>query len=49
MKEFNRDILQEASLKNSPYSVPEGYFESLKEKAVKYVNMEDGLNFALVV
>ena len=36
MKDFKRDILQEASLKNSPYSVPEGYFESLKERAVKY-------------
>ena len=36
MKDFKRDILQEASLKKCPYSVPEGYFESLKEKAVKY-------------
>ena len=36
MKDFNRDILQDASLKNSPYSVPEGYFESFKEKAVKF-------------
>lgn len=36
MKDFKRDILQEASLKNCPYSVPEGYFESLKERAVKY-------------
>ena len=36
MKDFERDILQEASLKKCPYSVPEGYFESLKEKAVKY-------------
>lgn len=36
MKDFKRDILQEASLQNSPYSVPEGYFESLKERAVKY-------------
>ena len=32
MKDLQRDILQEASLKNSPYSVP----ESLKERAVKY-------------
>ena len=36
MKDFERDILQEASLKNIPYSVPEGYFEAFKEKAVKY-------------
>ena len=36
MKDLERDILQEASLKKCPYSVPEGYFESLKEKAVKY-------------
>ena len=36
MKDLERDILQEAPLKKCPYSVPEGYFESLKEKAVKY-------------
>lgn len=36
MKDLERDILQEASLKKSPYSVPEGYFESLRERAVKY-------------
>ena len=36
MKDLQRDILQEASLKNCPYSTPEGYFESFKEKAVKY-------------
>lgn len=36
MKDFERDILQEVSLKNNPYSVPEGYFESLKDRAVKY-------------
>ena len=36
MKDLERDILQEASLKKCPYSVPEGYFESLKEKAAKY-------------
>ena len=36
MKDFERDILQEASLKKCPYSVPEGYFDSFKEKAVKY-------------
>ena len=36
MKDLERDISQEASLKKCPYSVPEGYFESLKEKAVKY-------------
>ena len=36
MKDLQRDILQEASLKNRPYSTPEGYFESFKEKAVKY-------------
>ena len=36
MKDLQRDILQEASLKNCPYSTPEGYFESFKKKAVKY-------------
>ena len=36
MKDLQIDILQEASIKNSPYRVPEGYFESFKEKAVKY-------------
>lgn len=36
MKDLERDILQEASLKKCPYSVPEGYFDSLKERAVRY-------------
>lgn len=36
MKDLQRDILQEASLKNCPYSAPEGYFDSFKEKAVRY-------------
>ena len=36
MKDLQKDILQEASLKKCPYSVPEGYFESFKEKAAKY-------------
>ena len=36
MKDLERDILQEASLKKCPYSVPEGYFESLKGQAVMY-------------
>lgn len=41
MKDFERDILQEVSLKNNPYSVPEGYFESLKDRAVKYSKPSD--------
>lgn len=36
MKDLERDILQEASLKKCPYSTPEGYFDSLRERAVKY-------------
>jgi hypothetical protein len=36
MKDLERDILQSASLKKCPYSVPEGYFDSLKERAAKY-------------
>ena len=41
MKDFERDILLEVSLKNNPYSVPEGYFESLKDRAVKYSKPSD--------
>ena len=36
MKDLQRDILQETSLKSCPYSVPEGYFDSFKEKAMEY-------------
>ena len=36
MKDLERDILQEVSLKKCPYSTPEGYFDSLRERAVKY-------------
>ena len=36
MKDSERNIMYDDSLRKCPYSVPEGYFESLKEKAVKY-------------
>ena len=36
MKDLERDILQGTALKKCPYSTPEGYFDSLRERAVKY-------------
>ena len=36
MKDSERNIMYDDSLRKCPYSVPEGYFESLKERAVKY-------------
>jgi hypothetical protein len=38
MKDSERNIMYDDSLRKCPYSVPEGYFESLKERAVKYSN-----------
>ena len=36
MKDSERNIMYDDSLRKCPYSVPEGYFDSLKERAVKY-------------
>lgn len=36
MTEIDKDILQNPGLKSNPYGLPEGYMESLKEKAMKY-------------
>jgi hypothetical protein len=36
MKDSERNIMYDDSLRKCPYSVPEGYFESMKERAVKY-------------
>jgi hypothetical protein len=36
MKDSERNIMYDDSLRKCPYSVPEGYFESLKERAVTY-------------
>lgn len=36
MTDMNKDILQNPELKKSPYSIPEGYFDSFKTEARKY-------------
>ena len=36
MKDSERNIMYDDSLRKCPYSVPEGYFDSLKERAAKY-------------
>jgi len=36
MTEMKKDILQNPGLKSNPYSLPEGYMDSLKTRAVKY-------------
>lgn len=36
MTGIDKDILQTPGLKANPYGLPEGYMESLKEKAMKY-------------
>ena len=36
MKDSERNIMYDDSLRKNPYSVPEGYFDSLKERAAKY-------------
>lgn len=36
MTEIDKDILQNPGLKSNPYSLPEGYMDSLKTRAVKY-------------
>lgn len=36
MKDSERNIMYDDSLRECPYSVPEGYFDSLKERAAKY-------------
>ena len=33
MKDSERNIMYDDSLRKCPYSVPEGYFDSLKERA----------------
>ena len=36
MKDSERNIMYDDSLRKCPYSVPEGYFDSLKERAAKF-------------
>lgn len=36
MTQMNKDILRNPEMKKTPYSVPEGYFDSLKAQARKY-------------
>ena len=38
MKDSERSIMYDDSLRKNPYSVPEGYFDSLKERAAKYAH-----------
>lgn len=35
MADMNKDILQNPEMKKTPYSVPEGYFDSLKKEALR--------------
>ena len=36
MKDFRHDILKDPSLKECPFTTPEGYFDDLKKMAVRY-------------
>ena len=36
MKDFEHDILKDPSLKECPFTTPEGYFDDLKKRAVRY-------------
>ena len=36
MKDLDKDILKETSLKECPFSVPEDYFDSLRKKVMRY-------------
>ena len=36
MKDFRHDILKDPSLKECPFTTPEGYFDDLKKRAVRY-------------
>ena len=36
MTQMNKDILRNPEMKKTPYSVPEGYFDSLKTQVRKY-------------
>ena len=36
MKDFRHDILKDPSLKECPFTTPEGYFDDLKKRVVRY-------------
>ena len=36
MKDFRHDILKDPSLKECPFTTPEGYFDDLKKRAIRY-------------
>ena len=49
MKDSERNIMYDDSLRKCPYSVPEGYFDSLKERAMKYAQPAPVFQFKRVV
>ena len=49
MKDSERNIMYDDSLRKCPYSVPEGYFDSLKERAMKYAQPAPVLQFKRVL
>ena len=49
MKDSERNIMYDDSLRKCPYSVPEGYFDSLKERAVKYAQPAPVFQFKRVL
>lgn len=49
MKDSERNIMYDDSLRKCPYSVPEGYFDSLKERAMKYAQPAPVFQFKRVL
>ena len=49
MIDSERNIMYDDSLRICPYSVPEGYFDSLKERAMKYAQPAPVFQFKRVL
>lgn len=49
MKDSERNIMYDDSIRKCPYSVPEGYFDSLKERAMKYAQPAPVFQFKRVL
>ena len=49
MKDSERNIMYDDSLRKCPYSVPKGYFDSLKERAMKYAQPAPVFQFKRVL
>ena len=49
MKDSERNIMYDDSLRKCPYSVPEGYFDSLKERVMKYAQPAPVFQFKRVL